>query len=187
MADSAHKQREAEQVVKHHRDRISLIEKAVAELETRVAEQKQQANEAVRKAEEVCPRIVTERSRKSIKSEINKLERCIERELPQREEQERIEKEYLLAMKRYERTQQIIRDENAGLNVRYTLCLYVQVCQGGVHLLETEAQFEMPQRQIQEPPGEDYLADPGLLLHLPAAAGLHRGHPVQPPHAEVGD
>ena len=118
MEDSAHKKREATQMVKYYRDRIDTIQATISELETKVSEQKERVVVATRKAEEACARVATERSRQTIKSEIDKLQRYIEREMPQQAEKERIEAEYEKAMDRYLNTRQMIKDEQHALKVR---------------------------------------------------------------------
>ena len=104
-------------MTKYYSDRVEAIQNAVSGLEGKVAEQKERAERAVCEAEEVCPRLVTERSRQSIKSEMEKLRRRIDQEMPGRAEQERIEAEYLEAMQRYEKTRQIIQSEQDALEV----------------------------------------------------------------------
>ena len=117
MGDYSHKKNEAKQRIKFFMHRISQVQSGIAELEKKVAEQNAQAEKAIREAEGVCPRIRTERSRHSIRNEIEKLKRRIEQELPEKEEQERIEVEYTDAMERYQRTQKTISDEEKAHSV----------------------------------------------------------------------
>lgn len=118
MGDFSHKKHEAEKRVKFFADRVGKIEADIAELESKVARQKERAEAAARAAEEVCPRVVTERSRQSICSEIEKLKRRIEEELPEREEQERIEKEYVETMDQYKKTLGAIKRQQEALKVK---------------------------------------------------------------------
>ncbi len=117
MGDIAHRKHEAQQRIKFFQDRIDSIQTGIAELEARVASQKAAAERAIRQAEEVCPRIETDRSRQSIRSEIDKLMQRISEELPEKEEQERIDKEYVEAMERYQKTEKAIRNEQEALQV----------------------------------------------------------------------
>lgn len=80
--------------------------------------QKDRVVAAILAAEEVCPRVETERTRQSISSEMEKLKRMIERECPQVEEQERVTSEYLAAMDQYEKTQTLIQNQTDALKVR---------------------------------------------------------------------
>ncbi len=89
----------------------------ISTLESKVAEQKRDADAAACSAEEVCPRINTDRSHKSIKSEIEKLKRLISQELPHRSEQEEIEAQYIQAMDRYKETSDAIDMEKKSLMV----------------------------------------------------------------------
>lgn len=117
MSDFSHKKHETENRIKYYQDRITAIQDSVQELEVKVQHQKERVREAVRTAEEVCPRIATERSRQSIQSEVEKLRRRIDKELPQRAEQEEIEAKYLEAMARYEDAKQTIDNQQKALTV----------------------------------------------------------------------
>ena len=117
MSDFTHKKHEAENRIKFYQDRITAIQDSVQELEIKVQQQKERVREAVCTAEEVCPRIATERSRQSIQSEVDKLKRLIDKELPQRAEQEEIEAQYLEAMEQYEDAKQTIDNQRKALTV----------------------------------------------------------------------
>ena len=117
MADFAHKKHAAETMVKHYKEQISSIQAGIAELRARVVKEREQAEAAVLAAEEVCPRIETERSCQSIRLEVDKLQRYIEQECPRMEEKEMVATEYLRAMDRFKGTLQIIEDEKDALEV----------------------------------------------------------------------
>lgn len=117
MSDSSRKKRECQQKVEFYQERINKILEDVGNLESVVLEQKQRAEEAVRKASEVCERIKTERSRKSIQTEIAKLKRYIEQELPQVAERDEIENCYIEAMELFEKTKDAIDGEKKALEV----------------------------------------------------------------------
>ena len=56
----------------------------------------------------------TDRSRQTIKSEIDKLKKRIEQEQPERAEQEKIEAEYVEVMERYKMTKYAIKERGKG-------------------------------------------------------------------------
>lgn len=117
MGGFSHKKHEAQQRIKYYQDRISQYQANVLELESKVGEQKERVEAAARAAEEVCARVETDRSRKSIQSEIDKLRKRIDEELPQQAEQDKITEQYMEAMQRYERTSDAIRNEQTALKV----------------------------------------------------------------------
>ena len=118
MNDYFHKKHEAERVVKYFKERIKTIQDSIATLEATLAENKERAEAAVQDAEKVCPRVKTDRSRQTIKSEIDKLKKRIEQEQPERAEQEKIEAEYVEVMERYKMTKYAIKNEERALRVR---------------------------------------------------------------------
>ena len=118
MSDFSRKKHESEQRVKFYQDRINKIQEDVDSLETKVLHQKQRAEEATRKAREECERIATDRSHKSIQTEIAKLRRYIEQELPQLAERDAIEERYIEAMKLFKNSKKAILNEKLALRVR---------------------------------------------------------------------
>ena len=111
------KKREADKRVLYFQERIDAIQKDIDTLNAKIADNKKRAEAAAEAAERVCPRIATERSRQSIRSEIDKLKKCILQERPELSQQEEIETQYLEAMERFEKTQSTIADEEKALKV----------------------------------------------------------------------
>ena len=66
---------------------------------------------------QVCERIETRRSRKSVESEISKLRRRIQQEEPHAAEKDGVAKKYLEKMELYEKTMATIRGHRAALKV----------------------------------------------------------------------
>lgn len=125
MGDCTHKKREAEQKVKFFRDRIDKFLEEVRKMESKISQLKKEAEQAIQKASEVCQPITTKRSRKSIQTEIDKLRRYIDRELPQLAEREEVEEQYLEAMGLYKKTVEAIEGEERALNVSSSSCLWL--------------------------------------------------------------
>ena len=63
------------------------------------------------------------------RSEIEKLKRYIQQEMPDKEEQERIETEYLESMERFKKCQKTIKDEHLALTVgTQCVCVWGGTC-----------------------------------------------------------
>lgn len=118
----SHKKHEAEQRIKYYQIKIREYQTNIAELESKVERQKERIEAAVHAAEEVCPRIETDRSRQSIQSEADKLKRRIAQELPDQAEQDEVESQYVEAMERFTKTKQAIKNERKALKVRDSVC-----------------------------------------------------------------
>lgn len=111
------KKHDAEQRIKHYRDQVSEIQRNVLTMEAILAEKEEMVTTATHAAQEVSPEILTERSSKSIRVEIKKLMELVALELPDQEEQEAVEAQYVEAMERFKNTRKAIRKEERALKV----------------------------------------------------------------------
>ena len=67
---------------------------------------------------QVCERIETRRTRKSIESEIGKLKHRIQQEEPQASEKEAVVQEYTSKIKLFQKTKKTVREHKTALKVR---------------------------------------------------------------------
>ena len=113
-----HRKREARKRITRLQDSLAHLHATASQLETQLANQKTVVECAIYSASEVCPRMATIRPHCAILSEISKLEECLNRELPlDSAERERIEEQYLQAMKRYEDVENNIKESRRALEV----------------------------------------------------------------------
>lgn len=105
----------AERKMKAYQERLKTITDSIADLEKKASDTRRRAEEAARAASEVCPRIDTRRKEKSIKMEVDKLKRRLEREEPRRVEQEHIQQQYVEAMAMFQKTIEKIKMERKAL------------------------------------------------------------------------
>ena len=73
---------------------------------------------------QVCDRIETRRTRKSIESEIGKFRRRIQQEEPHTAEREKVVKDYTDKVELYQKTMEAIRSHRTALKVHRLWCTF---------------------------------------------------------------
>ena len=111
--EALRQKREAANHMKFYEDRVTSVERDIAELQAKADEYRKAALEATENA--AGERIQTNRSSKNIESEIAKLRRRIAEEEPNVGQHEEIQRLYVEAMEEYVRAQTNI-DEQAKLH-----------------------------------------------------------------------
>ena len=122
VGDTSHKKHEAMEKVRFYRDKITEIQGIISVLQANVRLQNDKVEAAKEAAEKVCPRMNTERSHQSIESEVRKLRRRIDQELPDKSEQVEVEKEFFVAKNRFRDTKSAVKNEKKSLKVIFSLC-----------------------------------------------------------------